>query len=161
MGWPDEGHQRHAGLCLLTAMRALRPFLLTLVLLLAAAGARADLVVVMAASGGVRELSREAVINIFLGRYRQLPSGQLAKPLDLLPADPLRERFYRKLVDKNPAEISAYWTRLIFSGKTSPPEIVASVPELIKQLNNTPGAIAYLERSQLDERLRVVLSLGD
>ena len=142
-------------------MRILRPFLLSLLVLLGSASAHAELVVVMAAGSGVRELSREEVINIFLGRYRKLPSGLVAKPFDLPPGDALRERFYRKLVDKNPAEISAYWTRLIFSGKTSPPEMAASVPDLLKHLAVTPGTIGYLERSQLDERVRVVMSLSE
>ena len=80
-----------------------------------------SIVVVVNPGSGVDTLSRNEVINIFLGSFRQLPSGIAALPIDLPPGHPARAEFYRLLVGKNPAEINTYWARLIFSGKTRPP----------------------------------------
>ena len=121
--------------------------------------AEADLVVVVNARSGVERLTLDEVVNIFMGRYRQLPSGIVARPIDQPEANPAKARFYNLLVNKDLAEINAYWARLTFSGKTSPPVQAKSAAEIIDRLARQPGAIAYLERSQVDPRVRIVLEL--
>jgi ABC-type phosphate transport system substrate-binding protein len=122
--------------------------------------ALADVVVVTSAQSGVERLSPNDVTDIFLGRYRKLPSGESAVPIDQPAGSSLKAAFYRQLVNKEPAEINAYWARLYFSGKTSPPLQAASPAEVLSLLASTPGAIAYIERKQLDARFRVVLDLA-
>lgn len=100
-------------------MNARRPLLLALLLLSLAA--RADLVVVVNADNPTPALSREEVIHIFLGRYRQFPSGQGAEPYDQPTDSPERNLFYERLVGKSQAQINAYWARLTFTGRTRPP----------------------------------------
>ncbi|MBL8484206.1 MAG: hypothetical protein JNJ60_18560 [Rhodocyclaceae bacterium] len=114
-----------------------------------------DLVVVMAAGGGVDRLSRDEVANIFLGRFRQLPDGRRAQPIDNQTA---KEEFYRKLVGRSLAEMGAYWAQLRFSGRTQPPEQEGEANALAK-VAATPGAITYVARSKVDGRVRVVLEL--
>lgn len=123
------------------------------------AGARADLVVVVNAKSGVESLSLDEAVNIFMGRYRQLPSGLAALPVDQPEGQPEKARFYHLLVNKSLSEINAYWARLIFSGKTSPPHQARSTAEVLDWLGRQRGAVAYLERSQVDPRFRIVLEL--
>ncbi|CAK0742630.1 hypothetical protein CCP3SC15_1200008 [Gammaproteobacteria bacterium] len=83
--------------------------------------------VIVNPESGVEMLSREEVINIFLGRYRKLPSGIMAQPID--QADQTgKALFYKLLVGKELSEINSYWARLIFSGKTKPPPTGARYP---------------------------------
>lgn len=119
----------------------------------------ADLVVVVNPKSGVERLDRDDVINIFLGRYRQLPSGTTAEPLDLPAAAPEKAAFYERLVGKNLAEINAYWARLVFSGRTAPPQQVHSVEQLLDAVASRPGAIGYVERARTDARVRIVFEL--
>lgn len=123
------------------------------------APARADLVMVVNARSGVSRLSQDEAVDIFMGRYRQLPSGQPALPVDLPAADPDRGRFYRLLLNKDLAEVNAYWARLVFSGKARPPRQADSSEAALDWLVRQPGAIGYLDRKRLDHRLRVVLEL--
>lgn len=141
-------------------MRAPLRLLLVLLALAPAAPLRADLVVVTPARGEVGPLSREDVINIFMGRYRQFPRGGAAHPIDLPENHPDRSRFYLQLINKSPAEVNAYWARLTFSGKTRPPPQARTVAEAIDWLARQEGAIGYLDRSQTDARHRIVLELG-
>ena len=136
-------------------LRLLPPVLIAM--LSYAAPAMAEPVVVVNARSGVERLSQDEVINIFLGRYRRLPNGTAALPIDQPEASALRAEFYRKLVNKDLNEINAYWSRLIFSGKTSPPRQAANAAEIIQLITSTPGSIAYLERNQVDSRVRIVL----
>jgi len=122
------------------------------------APALADVVVVVDAKSGVEHLTQDEVINIFLGRHRKLPTGIAALPIDLPLAGGLRAEFYRKLADKDLAEINAYWARLYFSGKTRPPLQAISVSEALAYVVGNPGGVGYVERNQADARVRIVLS---
>lgn len=140
-------------------MKPARPFL-CLCLLLSAACARADLVVVANPNSGIVQLSRDEVVNIYLGRYRRLEGGQAAEPIDLNGEADSKSLFYRKLVNKSLAEINAYWARLIFSGKTQPPRQVANTEEALQQVASRQGALAYVERARADRRVAIVFDLG-
>ena len=140
------------------AMQPLTSFLLCL-LLIATAPAHAEPVVVVSARSGIERLSRDEVVNIFLGRYRGLSNGTQAIPIDQPEGGSLRAEFYRRLVNKELNEINAYWSRLIFSGKTSPPRQAADAAEVYALLARNPGGIAYIERAQVDHRFRIVLEL--
>lgn len=143
-------------------MRATRRHLSALLLGLALSEAvQAGPVVIVNADSGVTVMSRDEVINVFLGRFRQLPSGLAARPIDL-PADhPGRERFYRLLVDKEPAEIRAYWARLVFSGRVSPPRTPGGEADVLAEVARDRQAIAYLPSPPKDTRVRVVYRLEE
>jgi len=142
-------------------MRAPRHFLSLLLLsALLAPVAEADIVVVVNAESGVTQLSRDEVINIFLGRYRQFPNGLAAYPIDQPAVQPERSRFYFLLVNKDLAEINAYWARLLFSGKTSPPMQAATSAEVIDLVSRHKEAIGYIERDQVDPRVKVVMDFS-
>ncbi len=119
------------------------------------------MVLVANPQSGIERLNRDDVVNIFMGRYRLLASGITAEPIDLADDTGLRARFYRALVNKSLAEINAYWARLVFSGKTRPPRVLDSVDAALQAVISNPGALAYLERSQIDKNVRVVFELGD
>lgn len=121
---------------------------------------RADVVVVANARSGIDQLSQDEVINIFLGRYRRLPTGITAVPVDQPAGSSAKAEFYRRLTNKDLAEINAYWARLFFSGKTSPPLQAGSAGEALQMIATIPGGIGYLERGQVDHRLRIVLELA-
>lgn len=123
--------------------------------------AHAELVVVAHPKSGIERLSHDEVVNIFLGRYRRLASGVTAEPVDMAGDAESRVLFYRKLVGKSLAEISSYWARLVFSGKTQPPRTVAHVEEALSVVAARPGALAYIERAKVDKRVVVVYELSD
>lgn len=139
--------------------RTMRRLILVLIWLLPNI-AQAELVVVVNATNGVGTLSREEVLNIFLGRFRQFPSGLAAEPIDQPDGSALKAQFYNLLVDKEEAEINAYWARLIFSGRTLPPLKTKSAGEVFRLLASRRGAIAYVDRTVVDQRLNVVFSFG-
>jgi ABC-type phosphate transport system substrate-binding protein len=142
----------------------MKNFILTLVfVLLAAGGARAEeptsLVVIVNPSSAVDKLTRDEVIDIFLGRYRKLPSGRVAMPIDVTEEGTRRERFYQLLVKKSPAEMSSYWARLVFSGTTSPPFQVPDTQTALDLVSSNPNAIAYVDRSAVTPKVKVVLEI--
>jgi ABC-type phosphate transport system substrate-binding protein len=119
----------------------------------------ASIVVIVNPASGVDQLTRNEVIDIFLGRYRKLPSGRAALPIDVAEASTERERFYQLLVKKSPADMSSYWARLVFSGQTSPPFQVPDSKTAIELVQSNPNAIAYVDRASVGTGVKVVLEI--
>lgn len=137
-------------------MNAVRFFLLIVLLSLAGKAVAGEMAVIVAAGSGVESLSREQVVNIFMGRYRRLPSDAIAQPYDLAADDEGKAAFYAGLIGKNLSEVNAYWARLVFSGSTSPPQTVSDPATMLRVVATTPGAVGYVQRSAVNARVRVV-----
>ncbi|MBK5915114.1 hypothetical protein [Rhodocyclus purpureus] len=142
------------------ARRTFKVMLLAGMLLLAASASLAEVVVVANARSGIDRLTRDEVVNIFLGRYRQLSSGLPAIPVDLPASDAGKASFYRLLVGKDLSDLNAYWARLVFSGRTAPPRQSNGEDDLLRFVAENPGAVGYLERSRVDSRVRIVFDFG-
>lgn len=128
--------------------------------------ASADILVVSHSQSPIASLSREEAINIYMGRFRRLPDGTSVHPLDQADSSPARRVFYRQLLNKSLEEINAYWARLLFSGRTTPPAQSRDLEELLARLARDPGAIGYIDRSQMTgsaptRQLRILLTLPE
>lgn len=115
-----------------------------------------DFVVVANVNSGLEKMSKDEVINVYMGRNRKLPSGISAVPLDL--SNPLSEKanFYSVMVNKELSEISSYWARLLFSGQGSPPKQLKDADEALDYVIQSKGAIAYIDRKKADKRVKIV-----
>ena len=124
--------------------------------LLISAPVRADEVVVVSVNSNATMLNRREAINIFMGRYRFFPSGHAAKPYDLPKTDSGKALFYLALTGKDISDIDAYWARLVLTGHASPPDEVLSQEAMLEKIYHNPRSIGYLDRSRLDNRVRVI-----
>jgi hypothetical protein len=120
-----------------------------------AAGAD-DLVLIANKDSGVERMTQEDAVNIFMSRYKKLPSGITALPVD---ESGEKASFYRALVGKDLSEIQSYRARLVFSGQGSPPHEVDTAPEALDAVANNRGAIAYIDRAKVNARVKIVLVL--
>lgn len=115
------------------------------------AGAKAEeIVVVTAARGGLTTLDRGTTEQLYLGRRSNLFDGQGVMLIDL-PAGPVRDAFYQRLTRKNPSQIRAYWSRLVFTGRAQPPREASSVDEARRLVLESQGSIAYLPRTAAND----------
>ncbi|MFA6062072.1 MAG: hypothetical protein WC736_05625 [Gallionella sp.] len=119
-----------------------------------------DVVVIVNQKIGVNKMTRDEVINIFLGRSRQLASGVTALPLDLPGTSAERAQFYQHLTGKTMNEINAYWARLIFSGRASPPAQVRSHEEAVQMVMDNRSAVGYVSRSKVSPSVTIVFELN-
>lgn len=117
-----------------------------------------DLVLIANPASGISKLSRAQAVDLYLGRNRKLSSGATSLPIDL-SGDKDRERFYAALVNKDLAQINSYWARLVFSGKATPPFRVPDARTALDLVAANPNAIAYVDSSAVDSRVKVVLEL--
>ncbi len=123
--------------------------------------AMADIAVVVNPANKAAELSRQQVIDLFMGRTAAFPDGSFVLPFDLPVDNKTRHQFYNGLVGKTIPQINAYWARLIFSGRATPPRIVKNTEELLKAMENNKNGIAYVDTHFLkkNEHVKIVLTI--
>jgi ABC-type phosphate transport system substrate-binding protein len=123
-----------------------------------AAWAAGDVVAVVAMGNPVVALSRNEVVDIFLGKASRFPDGSQTVPIDQPEGSNARDDFYRQYAGKSAAQLKAHWSKIIFTGRGQPPKDVSSSAEVKKFVANNPHAIGYIEKTLVDRTVRVVAS---
>lgn len=124
---------------------------LLLSLALTGAANAADIVVI--GNPSAAPLTKDQVADVFLGK------SQSSVPVDQVESAPIRAEFYKKATGRDPAQIKALWSRLVFSGKAQPPKEVADSGAVKKAVAADPKAIGYIEKSAVDGSVKVLTSI--
>jgi ABC-type phosphate transport system substrate-binding protein len=118
-----------------------------------------DIVVIVNPKNGSTSLTADQVAESFLGKTSSLPGGGTPAPADQSYGSPLREAFYQKATSKDAAQVKAVWSRIVFSGKGTPPKALSSSADVKKFVASDPNGIGYIEKSAADSSVKVVLTL--
>ncbi|MPY22854.1 hypothetical protein FM037_03925 [Shewanella psychropiezotolerans] len=118
--------------------------------------AEGELLVVVSRESRVDSLTKSEVVDLFMGRYVNFPNGDKAKVFDLAPKSEIKGLFYQRLVNRTEAQIDAYWARLLFSGRNTPPKKTESPGQLIHEIMSSSHAIGYISSQDLTDSLKVV-----
>ncbi len=86
---------------------------------------QAEIAIIVNNSVSVPSISADEAANIFLGKVNELPGGIRMVPIDQEDGQKAHAEFYNKVVKKDAAQLNAYWSRLIFTGKGEPPKKMA------------------------------------
>lgn len=125
---------------------------LVLAALLGAAGAASAQIAVVVGPGTAPP-SKAQLEEIYLGKNFDY------KPLDLAEGNPLREQFYKKLTNRDPAQVKAVWSRIVFTGKGQPPAQQADAAAVKKAVAADAKAVGYIDKAAVDGSVKVVLTL--
>ena len=120
--------------------------------LLVADLAQAEVVVVVGTSSPTSTLSKDQSSDIFLGRNTSLI------PLDQPISSPLRDEFYSKVTGKSASQAKAYWSKLSFTGKGTPPKEGNNSDDIKRLVANNPKLVGYIEKSAVDGSVKVIFS---
>jgi hypothetical protein len=112
----------------------------------------ADMVVI--AHPSAAEISQDEISRIYMGR-----AGSLM-PVNLPDGNPLRDHFEQELLGRSPAQMKAYWSRLVFTGKGRPPVEVASSAEKIDFVAANPNSIGYIPASDVTDQVKVIAPIA-
>jgi ABC-type phosphate transport system substrate-binding protein len=142
----------------MTLMNHVGLTLIGLTLSLCASVSLADVVAVVSSKSPVTAISKNQVVDIFLGRANRFPDGEEAQPIDQAEGSAARDEFYARFAGKSAAQIKAHWAKIIFTGRGHPPANVSNSIEVKKLVIKNPRAIGYIEKSTVDGSVRVLLS---
>lgn len=119
--------------------------------------ALADVVVIGHASGP-DSLTINQVRNLYLNRSKALPDGQTAKPFELPEGHAARTEFHKKVTERNDAQLKAFWSKQVFTGRGQPPAEAGSTASMKAQVSSTPGSVGYIDASDVDDSVKILLT---
>lgn len=132
----------------------------SLILFLApVAGWSKQLFVVVNKTNSITHLTRKEVTDIYMGRIQYFSNGNAALKIDAPGSSQERQRFYENLVGMTLPEVNAYWARLMFSGRATPPMQVANDRDIVQLVKNNPNAIGYITEGDKNKDVKIVFSI--
>jgi ABC-type phosphate transport system substrate-binding protein len=132
-------------------MKKIVPLLLASQLLVSVACAD-DVVVI--GNPAAAALTKDQVSDLFLGK------SQGMKLFDQPSSAPIKATFYEKVSGHDLSQVKATWSRLIFTGKAQPPKEMPDAAAVKKAVAADPKAIGYIQKSEVDATVKVVLALN-
>lgn len=101
-------------------------------------------------------LDQNTVQRLFLGKLTKLPNGAQANTVDQHEGNPVRDEFYQQVVRKSPAQLKAYWSKKIFSGKGTPPPQLPNDQAVKAWVMENPDALGYISEAAGEDGVNVV-----
>lgn len=133
------------------------PKILLMMLLSASmAGAWAADRVVVIGHPTVKRLDAPTVARIYTGRVIEV-DGVSITAVNANAGTSLRNRFLQVFLDQDEDKYTAYWTVRRYIGKGASPRELSKTSDIIRFVTSTPGAIGYIEETELRPDLNVLL----
>ncbi|CCK76257.1 MAG: phosphate ABC transporter substrate-binding protein [Oleispira antarctica] len=127
-----------------------------LLITMASSIAFADTSVIVSASNPNSTMDENTVSKIFLGKSKSFPDGSQALPVDQDEGSAVRESFNTTVLGKSDSQLKSYWSRLIFTGKGTPPKQSGTDADIKSLVANNPNIIGYIDSSAVDGTVKVV-----
>jgi ABC-type phosphate transport system substrate-binding protein len=115
--------------------------------------ASAEIVVIVNKDNPATRMFSEQASQFFLGK------SAMFTPIDQGEGSKIRTDFYQKIADKDPAQVKAIWSKLVFTGKATAPKEYGSSAEVKKAVAADTSAIGYIEKSAVDDSVKVILTV--
>ncbi len=112
--------------------------------------------VVVVGHPSVHKLDAGTVQRIYTGKVIEV-DGVAVMPVNLKPGQSLRQRFLQDYLQQAEDAYTGYWTVRRYIGKGTPPREMGTVAEVLAFVQNTPGAVAYLDEADVPPHVNVVL----
>jgi ABC-type phosphate transport system substrate-binding protein len=115
----------------------------------------ADVVIVVHPSNSATIDTKQAQ-RIFLGKEKKFSDGKEALPINSTSGYPSREQFDSTVLKRSSSQVSAYWSKLVFTGKGIPPKEVDDDAAVIAIIANNQNAVGYIDSSAVTGDVKVI-----
>jgi len=126
---------------------------LSVLLLAFMAPAHAELVIIVNPQNAATRIFPSQAAQFFLGGSVQFT------PVEQAEGSAIRAEFCKKVLEKSPDQVEAIWSKIVFTAKGKPPKQFKSSAEVKKAVAENPNAIGYIEKSAVDDSVKVVATV--
>ncbi|MGB2426845.1 MAG: phosphate ABC transporter substrate-binding protein [Alteromonas sp.] len=117
--------------------------------------ALAETVVVVHPSNST-EIDTKQIQRIFLGKEKKFSDGSETIPVNQVSDSSVRSNFDTSVLGRSSSQVSAYWSKLVFTGKDVPPKEVENDAAVIALVAKNPSAIGYVNSTSFDDSVNVI-----
>ena len=96
--------------------------------------------------------------KIFTGKTKSFADGSKALPITQADGNSVTDEFNQNVLSKSSSQLKAYWSKLVFTGKGTPPEEAANDAEVINLVSKNPNLIGFVSQGSADGSVKVVQS---
>lgn len=96
------------------------------------------------------------ITRLFTGRGTTFSGGAKATPFNLAESAATRADFDSKVLGKSSSQMKAFWSKLVFTGKGTPPKEMANDAAMKATVAADPTAIGYIDASAVDATVKVI-----
>jgi ABC-type phosphate transport system substrate-binding protein len=115
--------------------------------------AMAELVIIVNPQNPATRMFPSQAAQFFLG------GSVLFTPVEQAENSAIRAEFYKKVLEKEPAQVQAIWSKIVFTGKGKSPKEMKSSAEVKKIVSESPNAIGYIEKTAVDDTVKVIATV--
>ena len=105
------------------------------------------------------EFDNKVISRIFLGKSKSFPSGVPAIPINQTENAQITSLFNKKVLNKSSSQLKAYWSKLVFTGKGTPPKSVSGDQQVMELVTNNPNFIGFVSSDALDGSVKVIATI--
>ena len=125
-------------------------FSLALLVSVFCTSAHAELAIIVNTQNPATKMYFSQVSQFYLG------GSTLFSPVELPENSSARVDFYKKVLEKEPAQVQAIWSKLLFTGKAKAPKEFKTNSEVKKFVSENQNAIGYIDKSAADDSVKVI-----
>lgn len=101
-------------------------------------------------------LDKDTIARIFLGKSRAFPGGAEAVPVAFKEGTAQSDEFSQSVLGKTPKQLKAYWAKMIFTGKGTPPKQMDSASQILDLVSKNPNIIGFVPAGSESGGVKVV-----
>lgn len=132
----------------------MKKLLLATAVALLSSTAFADVAVIVNPANG-NTIDEGTIKKIYLGKAKSFDDGTKVNPVNQ-DGNSVSDEFNDKVVGKSSSQLNAYWSKLVFTGKGTPPEKLANDQAVIDFVSANGDAIGYIDASKVTDKVKVV-----
>jgi ABC-type phosphate transport system substrate-binding protein len=103
----------------------------------------AEIEVIVHPSNGAA-LDKDSIQRIYLGKTRAFTGGGEAVAISLKEGSGPEGEFTKNVLGKSAKQLKAYWAKMVFTGKGTPPRQIDSAEEMVKLISTNPNLIGFV-----------------
>lgn len=96
--------------------------------------------------------------KIFTGKTKSFADGSKALPITQADGNPVTDEFNQNVLSKSSSQLKAYWSKLVFTGKGTPPKEAANDAEVVSLVANNPNLIGFVTQGSADGSVKIIQS---
>jgi hypothetical protein len=109
-------------------------------------------VVVIGNTAGADSISASDVKKLFLGK-----GSSSSVPYELEEGNATRSAFHSGVTGKSDAQLKAFWSKQVFTGKGNPPASVSGAAAMKAAVAADANGVGYIDEADVDASVKVIL----
>jgi ABC-type phosphate transport system substrate-binding protein len=111
--------------------------------------------IVVIGNSNVPKMDMVTIQKIYTGKFISV-AGINITPIGAKPGTAARNRFLQDFLNQDEEKYTAYWTVRRYIGKGAPPAELSNAEDVIRYVQNTPGAVGYIDEAELKQGLNII-----